>query len=453
MTALFFAHALLPDGWASDVRISIARGLIAAVERDAGPAPGDVVAGIAVPGMPNVHSHAFQRGMAGLSERRSSAADSFWSWREIMYSFLDRMTPEDVEAISAQAFVEMLQGGFTRVGEFHYLHNAPDGGRYDDPAELSVRIVAASLAAGIRLSLIPCFYAHGDFAAMPPVPGQRRFLNHLDGFASLFGRAETLLSGCDGATLCLAPHSLRAVAVDQLGPLLALAGHRPVHIHAAEQVREVEACLAWSGQRPVEWLLDHMPVDQRWCLIHATHMTGAESARLAATGAVIGLCPLTEASLGDGIFAGPVWRDAHGRFSVGTDSNIAIGVAEELRQLESAQRLATRQRNVMCGGLGASTGETLFRSALEGGARALAAPPPELAPGAPADLVGLDADAPCFASGDPSRFLDGWIFAGDRAAVRDVWVGGRRLVQEGRHRHADSVGRAYRRCVARLAAA
>ena len=453
MPSLLFKHALLPEGWADSVRIVMDGDGIDSVEAGANLRPGDATAGIALPGMANVHSHAFQRGMAGLAERRLRADDSFWSWREIMYRFLDRMTPEDVETIAAQAFMEMLQGGFTRVGEFHYLHHAPDGTAYDDPAELSSRIASAAAMVGIRLTLLPCFYAHGDFGAEPPLAGQRRFLHGLDAYARLVDGCMGLVRRLDGATLGIAPHSLRAVSPFQLDALVALAAGRPIHIHAAEQVREVEACLAWSGQRPVAWLLDHTPVDRSWCLIHATHMEKAEIERLAASGAKVGVCPITEASLGDGIFPALAWQDAGGRTAIGTDSNIAIGVAEELRQLEYAQRLLTRRRNVMASGLGASTGETLFTSAADGGAAALDAPAPTLRAGSAADVVVLDPNAACLAAGHPDGILDSWLFAGDRSIVRDVWVGGRQVVAEGRHRQAMAIEAAYVECIRRLAAA
>lgn len=452
MPSLLFKHALLPEGWADSVRVVMDGDGIASVEAGATLRPGDALGGIALPGMANVHSHAFQRGMAGLAERRLSADDSFWSWREIMYRFLDRMTPEDVEAIAAQAFMEMLQGGFTRVGEFHYLHHAPDGTAYDDPAELASRIASAADAVGIRLTLLPCFYAHGDFGPKPPLVGQRRFLHGLDAYARLVDRCGELIRRLDGATLGIAPHSLRAVSLPELDALVILADGRPIHIHVAEQTREVEACLGWSGRQPVDWLLDHAPVDDRWCLIHATHMGGGEVGRLAASGATVGLCPITEASLGDGIFPATAWRDAGGRIAIGTDSNVAIGVAEELRQLEYAQRLVTRRRNVMASGLGASTGEALFAAAADGGALVLDAPAAAIRVGSPADIVGLDPDAACLAAADPARLLDGWLFAGDRSAVRDVWVGGRQVVVEGKHPQAAAIKACYIERVRRLAA-
>lgn len=452
MTALFFDRALLGETWRDDVRVTVAGGVIADVVPGARAEPGDRRGGYALPGMPNVHSHAFQRGMCGLSERRGSARDSFWSWREVMYRFLGRMTPDDVEAISAQAYAEMLEGGFTRVGEFHYLHHDIDGRPYADPAELAGRIAAAAARTGIRLTLLPCFYAHGDFGAAPPLPGQRRFLHDLDGFARLAARCEEVVKPLDGAALGIAPHSLRAVSPDELGHLVALAAGRVIHIHAAEQTREVDACLAWSGRRPVEWLLDHAPVDARWRLIHATHATPDELSRLALTGATVGLCPITEASLGDGVFPAEAWMRAGGGLAIGTDSNVLIGAAEELRQLEWGQRLATRRRNVLADRDGVSTGAALYHAALAGGAAGLDAPPPELAAGAPADIVALSPSAACLAADDPETLLDGWLFGGGRSCVADVWCAGRHVVAGGRHVAADAILARYRASVRGLAA-
>jgi formimidoylglutamate deiminase len=303
---LYFDRALLAEGWHRDVVVSIDGSAIAAIAADS-PAPpsAERIGGIAIPGMPNVHSHAFQRAMAGLAERHGPndgpAEDSFWTWREVMYRFLGRMTPDDIEAVAALAYVEMLESGFTQVGEFHYLHNAPDGSRYADPAETAGRIAAAAHTTGIGLTLLPCFYAHGGCGGKPATPGQARFLSGLDGFARLVEASRAHLAALDGARLGIAPHSLRAVDAPELRALCLAFPAGPVHIHAAEQESEVEECLAWSGARPVQWLLDNMNVDERWCLIHCTHMTAGETQRLARSGAVAGLCPITEANLGDGI--------------------------------------------------------------------------------------------------------------------------------------------------------
>ena len=306
----------------------------------------------------------------------------------------------------------MVESGFTRVGEFHYLHNDPLGQPYADPAELTQRIASASATAGIGLTLLPVFYAHGGFGGMAPTHGQRRFTLSLDGYGRMVEAARSMC-----AIVGIAPHSLRAVTPDELETVCSMAGSGPIHIHAAEQQREVVDCLAWSGARPVQWLLDHAPVDGRWCLIHATHMLPDETARLARTGAVAGLCPVTEANLGDGIFDGPGWLASGGRYGVGTDSNVAIGAALELRQLEAGQRLGVRARNVMAGDAGLSTGRTLFDTALAGGAAALGADMPTLTPGAAADLVALDATHPSLLHKQGDTILDSWIFGTTSPAV------------------------------------
>jgi formimidoylglutamate deiminase len=439
---LHFHSALTPAGWQRDVRITVADGAIATVAIGRAPEPEDERHAIGVPGMGNVHSHAFQRGMAGLAERWSAPDDNFWSWRETMYRFALGVSPDDVEAIAGQLYVEMLEAGFTRVGEFHYLHHDCDGRSYGDIAEMAGRIAAAAAETGIGLTLLPVFYAHGNFGGAPPSPQQRRFVTDLDDFARLMEASRAALRGLPGAVLGVAPHSLRAVSESELPAVVALAGEGPIHIHIAEQAREVEDCLAWSGRRPVEWLLQHQPVDRRWCLIHATHMTDAETRALAETGAVAGLCPITEANLGDGIFEGVAFREAGGRFGVGSDSNVQIGVAAELRQLEYAQRLRDRRRNLLAVGSG-STGRALFDAALAGGAAALGAGPAGLSPGAAADIVSLDAEHPAMLGRSGDAWLDSWIFAGDNAVVDCVWARGMKLVAGGRHRSRDAARRRY----------
>lgn len=447
MQTLWFERALLPDGWADRVRLRIASGQIAEVQAEVAPEPGDERHAVGIPGLCNVHSHGFQRGMAGLSERRGRPDDDFWSWREVMYRFLDRLNPEDIAAITAQAYIEMLEGGFTRVGEFHYLHNDVDGGRYADPAETAGAIVAAAEVSGIGLTLLPVFYAHADFGGVPPVPGQRRFVSDLDGFARLVEASRAMLPA--DAVLGIAPHSLRAVTPDELSAVVALAGEGPVHIHAAEQVREVEACVAWSGARPVEWLLDNAPVDQRWCLIHSTHVDPCETVRLAASGAVVGLCPVTEANLGDGVFPAGDYLTAGGQLGIGTDSNILIDAAGELRALEYSQRLAHRRRAILADEARPSVGQRLFDAALAGGAQALGVNH-GLRAGAPADIVSLDMEHPALFSANPETLLDRWIFGARGGAIDCVWRGGRRLVAAGRHEASQGVAARYRRTLARL---
>jgi formiminoglutamate deiminase len=449
---LFFDHALLPSGWARDVRVSVADGGIVAVAAGGSRTGADRVPGIAVPGIPNLHCHAFQRGMAGLAERRGPGADSFWTWREVMYRFLQRLSPDDVEAIAAFAYVEMLEAGFTTVGEFHYLHHDVDGRPYADLGEMAARIAAAAAQTRIGLTLLPSFYAYGGFGGAPPGPGQRRFINDPDRFLDLVERARAAVSGLPAARVGIAPHSLRAVTPATLRAICRRTPDGPIHIHAAEQAREVEDCVAALGRRPVEWLLENAGVDARWCVVHATHTTAAEIAALAASEAVVGLCPLTEASLGDGIFDGASYLAAGGRFGIGTDSNIQIGAAAELRQLEYSQRLLRRARNVMTRAEGESTGRRLFAAVLAAGAQALQRPIGALAAGSRADVVVLDPEHPDLAARSGDLWLDAWIFTAGRRAVETVLVGGETVVEAGCHGMRPAIEARYKTVVAKLAA-
>lgn len=446
---LWFDQALLPSGWADRVRVVVTDGRVASVEAGVERAPGEDGGGIALPGMPNLHSHAFQRGMAGLAEGRGpgkekGADDDFWTWRELMYRFLDRGGPDEIEAVTAYAFMEMLEGGFTRVAEFHYLHNDIDGRPYADRAEIARRVAAAADETGIGLTLLPVFYAHSTFGGAAPNAGQRRFINDLDGFADLMARSLGAVKGLADAVIGVAPHSLRAVTPEELDAVVAMTGG-PVHIHVAEQVKEVDDCLAWSGARPVEWLMANAPVDERWCLIHATHVTEAETAAVAQSGAVVGLCPITEANLGDGIFPAVAYRKAGGRFGVGTDSNVMIGVAEELRTLEYSQRLSLRGRGLMAGETG-STGRGLYEAALDGGARATGAPA-GIAPGVSADIVMLDSGHVAFHGRRDDAVLDSWIMAARTPAVAGVWRRGRRVVTDGEHHAREAIEARFRQAL------
>jgi len=437
------AAALLPGGWERDVALALADGLLVSVTPGSPASPGDIRVEALLPGMPNLHSHAFQRGFSGLTEWRGAGRDSFWTWREMMYRFALQLDPEGMEAIAALACAEMLEAGYTRLGEFHYLHHAPDGRPYADPAEMSQRIFAATEATGIALTHLPVFYAHGGFGGAAPTEGQRRFVQDVDGF-------DRLMEACAAALhrpqdrLGLAPHSLRAATPEQIRRLAQVWPGRPFHIHIAEQAKEVEECLGHSGARPVEWLMDTAPVGPEWCLIHATHLTAAEAGAIAASGAVVGLCPLTEANLGDGIFPAADFLAAGGRFGIGTDSNVSISVPGELRMLEYSQRLAHQARNI-CATSG-SIGTALFTAALQGGAQALAAPAAELAPGAPADLVALRDP---LGLNDPGSLLDRWIF-GAGVTVEGVWASGAHLVEGGRHRGRDRIAAAAAKAIRRL---
>ena len=449
MSVIHTANALMPEGWAAGVRLSVTGERIATIETGVPPSSSDERTTILLPGLPNLHSHAFQRGMAGLAETRGSSTDTFWTWREVMYRFALAMTPEQMEAVAAQAYVEMLESGFTRVGEFHYLHHDRDGRPYANIAEMSERIAAAGSQTGIGLTLLPVLYAHGNFGGAAANDGQRRFLNSIDQFGRLLEASRRSVCDINTAVVGVAPHSLRAVTPEQLAAAVALAGNGPVHIHAAEQTREVDDCLAWSGQRPVEWLLDHAALDARWCLIHATHMTTTETERLARRGVVPGLCPITEANLGDGIFNGPGFLGAGGRYGIGTDSNVLIGAAAELRQLDYAQRLGRRERNVM-GAPGISTGRALYQAAHAGGSAALGVSGEGLTPGAPADFVSLDAGHLSVAGRSGDQWLDAWIFAAPKSPVDGVWVSGVKQVDGGRHRRAETIAAKYRQAMEQL---
>ncbi len=451
MKSLFFDRLLLPTGWVQGARLRLSAGRIASIEVGCDAAADDDRHACGIPGMPNLHSHAFQRGMAGLAERRGPSDDSFWTWREVMYRFVARMTPDDVRAIAALAYVEMLETGFTRVGEFHYLHHGRDGSRYADLAEMSSAIAAAAADSGIALTVLPVLYSYSGFGAQPPREDQARFILNVDDYARLLEGADRAVTGLPDAVVGVAPHSLRAVSPDQLRAIEALATDRPVHIHIAEQVAEVDGCLAWSGQRPVAWLLDHAGVDGRWCLVHATHMTDAETLAMARSGAVAGLCPLTEANLGDGLFPAGAFAAAGGRFGIGSDSNILIDCPAELQLLEYGQRLTRRGRNILAGEAGRSTAAQLHADAVAGGAAALGVTG-GIVVGQPADIVSLDMNHPSLASRDGDAILDSFVFAAGRSAVDCVWRHGERLVTAGRHRLRAPVVEAYRRRLAALLA-
>jgi formiminoglutamate deiminase len=447
---MFADQALLPDGWATNVRLTIEAGAIRAVEKGAALLPGDERHAILIPGMPNLHSHAFQRGMAGLAETRGPGADSFWSWREVMYRFALTMTPDQVEAVAAQLYVEMLEAGFCRVGEFHYLHHDRDGRPYANIAEMAERIAAASADTGIGLTLLPVLYAHSGFGGQPPSDGQRRFINDVKRFSDLLEKSKKVVQPLEGAIVGVAPHSLRAVTPDELAEIVRFSPDGPVHIHIAEQMKEVEDCIAWCGARPVEWLLSHADIDDHWCLIHATHMTEAETIAMARGGAVAGLCPITEANLGDGTFAAPLFIENGGKLGVGSDSNVLIGAADELRQLEYSQRLAHRARNVLAAP-GQSNGRALFSGALAGGSQALGIRAVGMVEGAAADLVSFAPDQPGLAGKAEDAILDAWIFAGG-IRIDCAWARGKKLVSGGRHIRREETAKRFSAVMAQLTA-
>jgi len=451
MPLIHARQALLPTGWAQDVCIDIAPdGRIREVTPGAS-LPADAH-DLLLPAPTNLHSHAFQRAMAGLTETRGpDPRDSFWTWRRLMYRFLERLTPDDVEAIAALVFMEMQEAGYAACVEFHYLHHAVGGVPYEDLAEMAGRITAAAGQTGIGLTLLPVLYSHGGCDGRPLNGGQTRFGCDLDRYARLHeASAVHLRAGPADHALGLAPHSLRAVGVDALAEVVGLHPSGVIHMHLAEQLAEVDEVQHSYGARPVEWLLAHHDVTPRWCLIHCTQMTDHETRALAATGAVAGLCPITESNLGDGIFNATGFLAANGRFGIGSDSNVQIALFEELRVLEYSQRLRDHSRAALATAQ-QSTGRVLFDGALRGGAQAAGRQAGALAPGQWADIVALTTDTPhlCGRTGDAA--LDALIFTGrGRDAITDVWCAGRHTVTGGRHMAHDAIVARFRRVIRRL---
>ena len=436
--ALFAEHALLPSGWARDVLLQWdATGRLLAVTPGSALGVAPRASGPLLPGMPNLHSHAFQRAFAGLTEYRGESQDSFWSWRNLMYRFAARITPEHLEAIATWLYVEMLEAGYTSVCEFHYVHHDQAGQPYADDATLSHALLRAAGNAGIGFTLLPVLYQTSGFGGKAPRADQSRFIRSTDNMLSLLQRLAPTAQA-QAAVLGLAPHSLRAVPPDSLreavAGITALNAHAPIHIHIAEQIQEVEDCIAWSGQRPVQWLLDHACVDQRWCLIHATHMTDSEYAAAARTGAVAGICPSTEANLGDGIFDMPLWLQHGGRWGVGSDSHACVNAAEELLMLEYSQRLSRRQRNVLATAAQPEVATAMTLQAVQGGAQAVGRAVAGLAVGQQADMVALDAHHVALCDLPAHSMLSAHVFGSHRtSAIESLWVAGVRRVAQGRH--------------------
>ena len=466
-------HVWQPHGWLDD----------AVLEADEGRflkgALLDVSAGVSqlaqrlgrfvLPGMPNLHSHAFQRAMAGLAERRGPSGDSFWTWREAMYSYASRVNPDTLRAIASQLYVEMLQAGYTQVCEFHYLHHQPDGQPYADPAAMSLALLEAAEEVGIGITLLPTLYMRGGFDGRALNERQKRFGHQVDSFLRLVERLRAQESTT--VRIGIALHSLRAVSeqamVDVLDGVAKLPPSRsgfpadmmPIHIHIAEQVAEVDECVALRGSRPVQWLLDHADINARWCLVHATHLDETEVRRLAESEAVAGLCPTTEANLGDGLFPLASFLRQGGRIGIGSDSHISVSPVEELRWLEYGQRLLSRSRNVAADVAGASVGETLLQAASSGGAQASAMPIGSLiggdasvpSVGNRADWIVLDDASPLLAGRDQRNAIDTWLFSGNSRLVRDVFVNGRHVVRDFEHSGATRIAARFRAALGKLA--
>ena len=456
--SLFAEYAYLPGGWRRNVLLEWnAGGMLTSVTPDSMPATAGMAcaAGPVMPGMPNLHSHAFQRAMAGLTEYRANATDTFWSWRDLMYRFAARISPEGLAAIAQWLYIEMLKAGYTSVCEFHYVHHTPDGTPYADRAELARRVVDAAKQTGIGMTMLPVLYQYSGFGSREPRADQQRFINSPDGLLDLLGTLRDARAEDTSLRYGVAPHSLRAVSADSLRAVLdgldAMSPGAPVHIHIAEQTAEVDACLETEGARPVQWLLDRFNVDARWCLVHATHVDAQETAALAKSGAIAGLCLTTEANLGDGIFPAYEYLEANGRIGVGSDSHIGVDWRSELRLLEYGQRLSRRQRNVLASAETSHVADRLYAAALEGGARATGRAVGALEAGHRADWIVLDAGHSSIAGHAPDSWLSGIVFCEHgESPVRDVYAGGEKLVDNRRHRDEEGAYAQYRVALADL---
>ncbi|CAD5203818.1 formimidoylglutamate deiminase [Pseudomonas sp. FEN] len=445
MSAFFAERALLPSGWANNVRLEVdAGGVLTQVQADAQADAAERLDGPLLPGMPNLHSHAFQRAMGGLAEVASNPNDSFWTWRNLMYRLVGKINPEQMGIIARQLYIEMLKAGYTSVAEFHYVHHDSNGQPYADPAELALRISQAATDAGIGLTLLPVLYSHSGFGGLAPNDGQRRFINSTENYLKLQARLQPLLAERPAQALGLCFHSLRAVTPRQIAEVLAASDQRcPVHIHIAEQQKEVDDCLSWSGKRPLQWLYDNVEVDERWCLVHATHADAEEVTRMARSRAIAGLCLTTEANLGDGIFPAVDFLAQGGRMGIGSDSHVSLSVVEELRWLEYGQRLRDQRRNRLYRADQPMVGRTLYDAALDGGAQALGQSIGRLEVGKRADWLVLDGSDPYLATARDDGILNRWLFAGGDRQVRDVMVNGQWAVRSGRHAAEEESARAF----------
>lgn len=452
MSAFFVERALLPNGWANDVRLEVdAEGVLTDVQADSHADGAERLGGPLLPGMPNLHSHAFQRAMAGLAEVAGNPNDSFWTWRDLMYRLVGKISPDQLGVIARQLYIEMLKAGYTSVAEFHYVHHDIDGAPYANPAELALRISQAASDAGIGLTLLPVLYSHSGFGGQAPNDGQRRFINSTENYLKLQSRLQPILAGQPSQALGLCFHSLRAVTPGQIHDVLAASDRDcPVHIHIAEQQKEVDDCLSWSGARPLQWLYENAEVDQRWCLVHATHANPQEVSLMAKSRAIAGLCLTTEANLGDGIFPAVDFLAQGGRMGIGSDSHVSLSVVEELRWLEYGQRLRDQRRNRLYRTDQPMVGRTLFDAALQGGAQALGQPIGTFEVGKRADWLVLDGNDPYLATASGDGILNRWLFAGGDRQVRDVMVGGKWVVRNGRHGGEEESARAFTRVLREL---
>ncbi len=396
------------------------------------------LSGPVLPGVVNTHSHAFQRAIVGLTERLGArgsdgASDDFWSWRDRMYSAANRISPAQLETIAAQLYAELLAGGYTQVCEFHYLHNDVDGAAYANPAEMSLALVRAARRTGMGLTLLPTLYMRAGFAHGGLRADQRRFASTPDSIVRIAETVQAHTAGDARVNVGVAIHSLRAVSPAAIQELAAFARqhHMPVHIHIAEQAQEVDDCLAHTGQRPMEWLLEHVDVDARWNLVHATHATRHELAGVQARGAAIVICPSTEANLGDGVFDLAGYAQVSGQWSVGSDSHVTRRWSEELRLLEYSQRLTQRKRNVAAQALGPlSSATALLQGALGGAGSATGLALDGIAVGQRADFAVLDGQSAALLGIPAGNLLDAMVFSSPDAQFDAVYVAGQRAHTE-----------------------
>ena len=448
---VFAKKALLPNGWSNNVIIAIDQsGLISNVtENNNHKVDADLNEEIILPAMNNLHSHSFQRAMAGLTEARSPQGnDNFWSWRNLMYQFLDVLNPEEIFSITLFSQMEMLQSGYVGVGEFHYLHNQIGGTKYDNIAELSEKVLEASAESGISICLLPVVYERGGCDNRELEGGQLRFHNNIDTFEELYNQIKVLVLGNENFSLGVAAHSLRAVKNETLNKIINLTDG-PIHIHAAEQVKEVEEITSFYKMSPVEFLFKNFDVNKRWCLVHCTQMSELETELLSKSGAVAGLCPVTEANLGDGIFNGFQYNERKGLYGIGTDSNINISLTEELKTFEYSQRLLNKKRAVISNQK-KSTGRKLFDDCLEGGARALQINNGKIQKGFNADLISLPNTNNELDGLEDDKILDYWIFASRENDVQKLWNKGKCLVENGKHLNFDDIQSNYRKTIKNL---
>lgn len=445
MSVFFAERALLPAGWANNVRFEVSvDGFLTNVQADADRQGAELISGPVIPGMPNLHSHAFQRAMAGLAEVAGNPNDSFWTWRDLMYRLVGQISPQQLGVIARQLYIEMLKGGFTSVAEFHYVHQDTAGKRYANPAELALQVSQAASSVGIGMTLLPVLYTHSGFGGLAPNEGQRRFINSTESYLDLQSRLKPIIHAQPAQALGLCFHSLRAVTPQQISEVLATGDKQcPIHIHIAEQQKEVDDCLNWSARRPLQWLYENVEVDERWCLVHATHAEADEVTAMARSGAVAGLCLTTEANLGDGIFPAVDYIAQSGRWGIGSDSHVSLSVVEELRWLEYGQRLRDQRRNRLYRADQPMVGRTLYDAALLGGAQALGQPIGALEVGKRADWLVLDGNDPYLATASGDAILNRWLFAGGDRQVREVMVNGRWVIRDGRHADEEESSRAF----------